>query len=179
MKAAPPAAAAKAIPAADAAVLVDSLEGKSERFKVNARALVLAMLGPAGSGVGEVGKPAWGTIHQAVPGHPLRDFVGAEYEGEAATGAISGAGGAVLTVAVDVHGNSFQLSNGPSFRMVLDVGNWDGSKAVNFPGQSGGRRIRIIRIWLARWGAGENFPLLYTRAAVEEATEKRIRLEPR
>ena len=33
--------------------------------------------------------------------------------------------------------SDFRLTGGPSFRMVLDVGNWDNSRAVNYPGQSG------------------------------------------
>ena len=33
--------------------------------------------------------------------------------------------------------DDFQLASGASFRMVIDVGEWDNSLAVNVPGQSG------------------------------------------
>jgi Penicillin amidase len=33
--------------------------------------------------------------------------------------------------------NDFGVTNGASFRMVLDVGNWDQSVVINTPGQSG------------------------------------------
>jgi penicillin amidase len=174
-----PAAAAKAIATADAAVLVDALEGKSARFKVDARALVLATLGPAYAEWEKLGKPEWGKIHQALPGHPLRNFVGAEMKAKLQPGPYPAPGGPYSPWQSMYTGNSFQLSNGPSFRMVLDVGNWDGSRAVNFPGQSGRPEDPHYKDLADSWRTGEYFPLLYTRAAVEQATEKRIRLEPR
>jgi penicillin amidase len=179
LKAALPAAAAKAIATADAAVLVEALEGKSTRFKVDARALVLATLGPAYAEWEKLGKPEWGKIHLAVPGHPLRNFVGAEMKAKLQPGPYPAPGGPYSPWQSMYTGNSFQLSNGPSFRMVLDVGNWDGSKAVNFPGQSGRPEDPHYKDLAEAWRTGEYFPLLYTRAAVEQATEKRIRLEPR
>ena len=76
-------------------------------------------------------------------------------------------------------GNSFQLTNGPSFRMVLDVGNWDESRAVNYPGQSGNPEDKHYKDLTNLWLRGEYFPLLYSRVAVEKATERRTVLEPR
>ena len=74
--------------------------------------------------------------------------------------------------------SDFRLTNGPSFRMVLDVGNWDNSRAVNFPGQSGNpddpHYIDLAQMWLR----GEYFPLLYSRTEIEKATQVRIELTP-
>ena len=67
---------------------------------------------------------------------------------------------------------------GPSFRMVLDVGNWDNSRVVNYPGQSGNPGDAHYSDLTGMWLKGEYFPLLYTRAAVEQAVEKRISLKP-
>ena len=74
--------------------------------------------------------------------------------------------------------SDFQLTNGPSFRVVIDVGNWDNSRAVNFPGQSGNPGDPHYRDLAQMWLAGEYFSLLYTRAAVEKATQTRILLRP-
>jgi penicillin amidase len=76
-------------------------------------------------------------------------------------------------------GSSFQLTNGPSFRMVLDVGKWDESRAVNFPGQSGRWDDEHYKDLAPLWLNGEYFPLLYSRDAVEKATARRLRLEPK
>ena len=74
--------------------------------------------------------------------------------------------------------SDFQLTNGPSFRVVLDVGNWDNSRAVNFPGQSGNPDDPHYGDLAQMWLVGEYFPLLYTREAVEKATQARILLRP-
>jgi penicillin G amidase len=58
------------------------------------------------------------------------------------------------------------------------VGNWDGSVAMNSPGQSGDRDSPHYDDLFEPWSRGEAFPLLYSREKVEEATERRIRLRP-
>ena len=71
-----------------------------------------------------------------------------------------------------------QLTSGPSISMVLDVGNWDNSRAVNYPGQSGNPSDPHYSDLAHSWLKGDYFPLLYTRAAVEKAVEQRITLNP-
>ena len=63
--------------------------------------------------------------------------------------------------------------------MILDVGNWDNSRAVNHPGQSGDPDSPHYRDLISLWLEGKYFPLLYSRAAIEKETELRIRLLPR
>jgi penicillin amidase len=63
--------------------------------------------------------------------------------------------------------------------MVVDVGGWDNSRAVNYPGQSGNPDDPHYRDLAQMWLNGEYFPLLYTREAVDKATETRILLTPK
>ena len=72
----------------------------------------------------------------------------------------------------------FRQMNGPSVRIVLDVGNWDNSRAVNHPGQSGDPESPHYRDLAPLWSDGKYFPLLYSRKAVERVTERVIRLLP-
>jgi penicillin amidase len=72
----------------------------------------------------------------------------------------------------------FAVSNGASFRMVLDVGNWDASMAINTPGQSGDPASPHYRDLFPLWAEGKYVPLLWTRAAVERAAELVIQLAP-
>jgi penicillin amidase len=58
--------------------------------------------------------------------------------------------------------------------MVLDVGNWDNSRAINTPGQSGDPASPHYRDRAAAWAEGKSFPLLYSRAAVEKAARQVI-----
>jgi penicillin amidase len=89
-------------------------------------------------------------------------------------------GGSGSTVnAAGYRPSDFRQTGGPSFRMVIDVGHWDGSRAVNHPGQSGDPESPHYRDLAELWSRGEYFPLLYSRAAVEQETELRIELRPR
>jgi penicillin amidase len=72
----------------------------------------------------------------------------------------------------------FRVTAGASFRMVLDVGAWDNSRAINAPGQSGDPRSSHYGDLAPLWAAGEYVPLLYSRAAVDQAASQRIRLAP-
>jgi len=74
--------------------------------------------------------------------------------------------------------SDFRQTGGPSARLVIDVGNWDNSNAVNHPGQSGDPASPHYRDLASLWRAGQYFPLLYSREAVENTTEKKIELMP-
>jgi penicillin amidase len=72
----------------------------------------------------------------------------------------------------------FGAIGGASVRMVLDVGDWDQSRAVNTPGESGDPMSAQYRDIFPLWAGGEYFPLLFTRPAVDAATRLVIHLSP-
>jgi penicillin amidase len=82
------------------------------------------------------------------------------------------------TVGNTGYGPDFRQTIGSTFRMVIDVGEWDRSRAINSPGQSGDPRSRHYRDLFAPWASGESFPLVYSREAVEANLGSRIRLRP-
>jgi len=67
---------------------------------------------------------------------------------------------------------------GATFKMALDVGDWDKSRAINAPGQSGDQRNPHYSDLANTWASGGSFPLLYSRDAVEQNVNSRIKLEP-
>jgi penicillin amidase len=69
-------------------------------------------------------------------------------------------------------------TGGATFRIVVDVGNWDGSLVMNSPGQSGDPDSPHYADLFEPWSRGEAFPLLYSRERVEAVTERRIHLRP-
>ncbi|MFD9893595.1 penicillin acylase family protein [Amycolatopsis sp. NPDC059027] len=73
---------------------------------------------------------------------------------------------------------NYQQIIGATFKMALDVGNWNGSSAINAPGQSGDPRSPHYRDLNGLWASGGAFPLLYSRAEVERNLDVRIRLQP-
>ena len=65
---------------------------------------------------------------------------------------------------------------GASVRLVMDVGDWDNSRCINAPGQSGDPRSPHYADLAPLWAKGEYVPLLYSREAVDAATETLITL---
>jgi penicillin amidase len=73
--------------------------------------------------------------------------------------------------------SDFRVTSGASFRMVVDVGNWDASVCINAPGQSGDPRSAHYGDLAPIWGAGEYVPMLFSAAAVDAAAELVIELK--
>ncbi|MGP4112725.1 penicillin acylase family protein [Streptomyces sp. 4N509B] len=67
---------------------------------------------------------------------------------------------------------------GPTFKMVVDVGAWDRSRAINAPGQSGDPDSPHYTDLHGMWAEGQTFPLLYGDRAVRRHAEERLRLLP-
>ncbi|MFO1468356.1 MAG: penicillin acylase family protein, partial [Steroidobacteraceae bacterium] len=72
----------------------------------------------------------------------------------------------------------YSVIAGASVRIVLDVGHWDQSTAINAPGQSGDPSSRHYGDLLRPWAAGQQVPLLFSRAAIERAAEEVLELRP-
>jgi penicillin amidase len=94
-------------------------------------------------------------------------------------GPIAKNGSAYVPSQSDYRVSDFRQISGPSVRVVIDVGNWDNSRAVNHPGQSGDPDSPHYHDLAQMWRDGRYFPLLYTRKAVERETEITIKLVPK
>jgi len=118
----------------------------------------------------------WGQLHVARLAHPLRALLGTLPD-ELVTAGPLPRGGSGDTVGNTAYGPNFVQSAGSTFRVVVDVGNWDESLAMNSPGQSGRPGDPHAQDLFAGWAAGEAIPLLYTRESVEAAAEQIITLD--
>ncbi|NYI02298.1 penicillin acylase family protein [Cupriavidus plantarum] len=120
----------------------------------------------------------WGKLHTAVFNHPLSPILddAARKQYDVNAGPIGGS--AFTPMATTYRNSDFQLTAGASYRMVLDVGNWDASRAVNTPGQSGNPANPHYRDLAPVWAKGQYFPLVYSRKAVEKESVERVELVP-
>ena len=111
----------------------------------------------------------WGSVHTARMMHPLRTLLrGHVNEHLLATPRVA-RGGSGDTVGLTAHGPDFGQLVGSTLRLVIDVGNWDASVAMNAPGQSGRLDSPFASHLLEPWARGESFPLLYSRDKVMAA----------
>ena len=174
-----PEKAATAIGSTDIAVMLRALEKPDAKWeRVLLDSLTAACLEMEKLQGPRANEWQWGKLHRALPEHPMLNAVSGEIRRKLQPGPFETGGSAYTPNQSQYRESDFRMTNGPSFRMVLDVGNWDNSRAVNFPGQSGDPENAHYGDLAKLWLSGEYFPLLYTRAAIEKAAETRIVLQP-
>jgi penicillin amidase len=180
--------AAAAMGAPDTAVMLDILENPAPRFGENAAAkrdqVLLTSLRSAYEGMEKLQGPdakqwQWGKLHYNLSEHPFAALVDDATRAKINVGPIEKNGSEYTPSQSKYRVSDFRQINGPSVRVIVDVGNWDNSRAVNLPGQSGDPDSAHYRDLAPMWRNGQYFPLLYTRKAVEKETEKTINLVPK
>ncbi|MFE1166668.1 penicillin acylase family protein [Nocardiopsis sp. NPDC058789] len=144
------------------------------------RALVARSLGAAHRDLCErLGPPGpawhWGEHHFARLDHPLAALPDPPPWARGRRIARPGSADTVDLTAADASGRQY---HGASFRIVVDVGAWDESVAVNAPGQSGDPRSPHHDDLTEPWARGRHFPLLYSRAAVDRHRASTLHLLP-
>jgi penicillin G amidase len=179
--------AAALVRSTDTEALLAALEGPQALFGADAvprRDAVLARsLAAAWADMRSLAGPdparwRWGALHQAVFTHPLANAADAATQARLNVGPLPKQGGSETVNLSSYDPASFRQIGGPSFRIVLDVGAWDNSRAVNAPGQSGDPASPHYRDLAPLWLKGEYFPLLYSRGRIEAATTQRFELLP-
>jgi penicillin amidase len=119
---------------------------------------------------------AWGRLHHAQFTHPLSAVVDEKLRARLDVGPLPKSGSNDTLGHSGYRLSDFRLTSGSSVRLVIDVGDWDNSWAINGPGQSGDPASAHYRDLFEPWLNGQYFPLLYSRAAIEQAAERRIEL---
>ncbi len=124
----------------------------------------------------------WGELHSAKFSHPLSRVLPPDLAELLNVGPPMRRGGSIDTVnsnwyATNLTGN-FETVAGTSWRMVIDVGNWDASMVVSTPGQSGDPRSPFYRNLFPVWANDGSFPLLYSEEGIAANTVKTIILLP-
>jgi len=179
--------AAAALAATDMNVMLAGLEKPETRFGANAAGkrdqLLLATLNAAWEEMEkrQGAEPAlwqWGKLHFNLNEHPFAPAVADAMRARINVGPIAKDGSEYTVNQSVVRATDFRQTNGPSVRLVVDVGNWDNSRAVNHPGQSGDPEHPHYRDLAPLWRSGRYFPLAYTRQAVLGVTERVIHLLP-
>ncbi|WP_426110245.1 penicillin acylase family protein [Massilia sp. PWRC2] len=180
-------ASVAAINSVDPTPMMAALEKPGARFGRQGRLkrdqLLLSSLATAWVDMERLGGPdpaawQWGKLHYSYYAHPMSTMGDGSLRSKLNVGPFPAQGGANTVSQSSYRPADFLKINGPSFRVVVDVGNWDNSRAINTPGQSGDPDNPHYRDLAASWAAGSYFPLLYSRKAVESATESIIRLQP-
>jgi penicillin amidase len=120
---------------------------------------------------------AWGGLHHGYFEHALSPI---DSDRKAARDVgplpVGGSGSTPMNMTYRLNGG--RVTSGATFRMVVDVGNWDNSRVITAPGESGRPSSKHYRDLAPVWAEGGYVPFLYSREAVDAAIEQRILLEP-
>jgi penicillin amidase len=171
----------------DLDAVADLLDTPDARFGADPKAardrVLLETLGAAVKEVSGLLGPepenwAWGKLHHAQFDHALGAVADEGTRMQLNVLRLQLGGTAFSPMAATYRLSDFRTMEGASFRMVLDVGRWDESVAINAPGQSGDPESPFYRDLAPLWAAGKYVPLLYSRPAVEAAAFCRYKLTP-
>ena len=149
-----------------------------------AQALAITSLQDAWEATAELlGKNAdrwqWGDLHQMVFEHPLLARANDTLARRMQIKAYPRGGSANTTNNTGFYDETFNVRSGASFRMVVDVGNWDDARMTNAPGQSGDPRSTFYDNLLENWATEGHVPMLFSRQAVEKSAVMTITLTPK
>ncbi|MES2894974.1 MAG: penicillin acylase family protein [Pseudomonadota bacterium] len=168
----------------DIAAVMDLLEHPDASLDAGARdsALRESLVAAYDEVAGKLGPDpktwSWGRLHHARFEHALTPLATAAQRADLTVGPSPMAGTSLSPLAASWRADDYRVISGASFRMVLDVGAWDNSMAINTPGQSGDPRSPHFDDLFPLWVTGRYVPLSYSRPAVEAATERVLRLTP-
>ena len=182
-----PRRAAAIIRSADAELLLDTMEqpaallgtdGNARRDEIIEKSLVLAWSDMQKLAGAEPSAWQWSQLHHSFFPHALANKADEATRARLNVGPFPAPGGSDTVNLSNFDPGNFRQAAGPSFRIVVDVGDWDNSRAMNTPGQSGDPASPHYRDLAPMWLEGKYFPLLYTRARVEAASVQRLDLVP-
>ncbi|MGA0603771.1 penicillin acylase family protein [Caulobacter sp. KR2-114] len=121
---------------------------------------------------------SWGALHKATFRPAVAALADPSLAAQMSVGPLQVRGSASTPAAATWRPSDFAAVAGASYRMVVDVGNWDASVAVNTPGQSGDPFNPHYRDLFPLWAGGDYFPLAFSDAAVDAAARDEFDLTP-
>ena len=121
---------------------------------------------------------SWGRLHHARFEPAAAVLADRQLAEQMATGPLQIPGSASSPRAATYRPLDYGQTAGASVRLVMDVGAWDNSRAVNTPGQSGDPFSLHYHDLFPLWTTGAYVPLDFSRAAVDRDAELVVSLRP-
>ena len=120
----------------------------------------------------------WGRLHRATFEPAVAVLADPELRAQMSVGPLQTPGSSSTPRAQAYRPSDFSVIAGASVRLVMDVGAWDNSVAMNTPGQSDDPMSAHYRDLFPMWAQGSYVPLRFSRAAVDGDAEDVIHLSP-
>lgn len=165
--------------ALDSLVIVEQFEKMSQADSMAlARSSLNAAIEDANRLMGnDTTRWKWGSLHKIRFKHPLYDYVDDKTKRLLSLPVMS-RGGSTDTPNNTTYVNNYDVASGASWRMVIDLKDWDSARMTNGPGQSGDPHSKHYDDLLENWANDGSLPLLYSRKKIESELSARFRLLP-
>jgi penicillin amidase len=75
-------------------------------------------------------------------------------------------------------GGTDRQGSGASFRIIVDVADWDTALMINTPGQSADPKSKYYSNLFELWALDQYFPAYFTKEKIETVTDQRLILQP-
>jgi penicillin amidase len=121
----------------------------------------------------------WGALHQATVIPAVAPLADPALRARMTVGPVAVPGSGSTPIALSFRGTDFTPTSGASVRIAIDVGDWDRSRFINMPGQSGDSSSPHYRDLFPLWADGRAVPLLFSRPAVMREADTILALSPR
>jgi penicillin amidase len=114
-------------------------------------------------------------FHHVLIRHPLGTLIPAEERSSLDVGPLPrGGNGQTVNMTSDFDNQAA----GATFRIAVDLADWDLARGTNSPGQSGDPASPHYADLFGPWAEGRYFPAYFSREKILGAAERTIRLEP-
>jgi penicillin G amidase len=113
--------------------------------------------------------------HHALIKHPLSNAVDEATRKKLEVGPMP-RGGNGSTPGMTTNGDN--QNAGATFRIVVDVADWDKAMFTNTPGQSGDVNSPFYKNLFERWAMDKHFSVYYSREKIEKVAKEKLNLKP-
>jgi penicillin amidase len=151
---------------------------KETRDDILVRSLTTATNDLTGAMGDNMAEWQWGKVHRIAPTHPFgsQPIVGGAFN--LAPEPIAGDATTVAVAGFTAYDSGFTVDLHQSYRMIVDVGDWNNSKAIFATGQSGQPFARHWGDMYPQWRAFQYNPLLYDPEIIRQQGDVTLTLQP-
>jgi penicillin amidase len=114
-------------------------------------------------------------FHHVLLRHPLSQTVTEDVRRLLDLGPLPRGGSAET---INMTSGSNNQTSGATFRLIVDLADWDRTLGTNAPGQSGDPKNPHYSDLFSMWAGRRYFPVYFSRAKIQSAAEKTIILQP-
>lgn len=108
--------------------------------------------------------------------HPMSLFLSGAQKNEMNLGPLPRGGNSYTP---NVTGGTDNQRSGASFRIIMDIGDWDKTVMTNVPGQSGDPRSKFYSNLFESWAKDEYFPAYFSKEKIRENTHSKMLMIPK